>query len=272
MQKIRSKNNPIVKEIKSLDVKKYRWKNKLFIIEGIKLIQEALDSKVKFKYIVFSESLLKTKFGQELLNCLNVYNKVIEVDDNTFSYLSDTNNPQGVLGVVEFKLSDYRELINQEDIRLVYLDSLMDPGNLGTVIRSADAFNFHGIIMGEGSVDPYNPKVVRATMGSLFRVPLYFDDGEFNVLKDLRSNNFKIHTTHLKGSIANHTIKYNGNYIIVIGNESLGVSEEIIEISDTLIKIPIPGGAESLNASVASSILMYEAAKQSVEKSWVLNI
>lgn len=265
MQKITSKNNSIIKEIRSLSKKKYRWKNKLYIIEGIKLLDEALDNKVNLKHILFSQTLLDTNNGRALFKRLENHDKLIEVEDNIFTSLSDTENPQGILGLVEFEANDYKDLLNKEDIHLFYLDSVMDPGNLGTIIRSADAFNIDGIIMGEGSVDPYNPKVVRATMGSLFRVPLYFDRG--NILKDLKSNQYKIYTTYLKGGIANHRLDYKGNYIIVIGNESTGVREEIVNISDALIKIPIPGRAESLNAGVASSILMYEAAKQSGEKS-----
>lgn len=104
-------------------------------------------------------------------------------------------------------------------------------------------------------------------MGSLFRVSLYFDHTDHSMLKDLKTHQYKIYTTHLKGSVPNHRVAYNGNYIIVIGNESTGVSQGIVDFSDMLIKIPIPGRAESLNAGVASSILMYEVAKQSGEKS-----
>lgn len=266
MEKITSKNNSIIKDIRSLSKKKYRWKNKLYIIEGIKLLEEALDNDVNFRHILFSESLLETMQAKELISRLKNHERLIQVDDNTYKSLSDTENPQGVLGVVEFNIKDYKELLYNGESNLFYLDAVMDPGNLGTIIRSADAFNIHGIVMGEGSVDPYNPKVVRATMGSLFRVPLYFDNN-YNILKDLKSHKFKVHTTYLKDSVANHSLDYKGNYIVVIGNESTGVSDEIIDISDTLIKIPIPGRAESLNAGVAASILMYEVAKQSGEKS-----
>lgn len=267
MQRITSKNNPIIKHIRSLSKKKYRWNNKLYIIEGIKLVEEALDSNVKLRHIFFTQSLLSTSNGKNLLNRLENLHELIEVDDSIFKSLSGTENPQGIIAVVEFDIGDHKDLLTKKDIHLIYLDALMDPGNLGTVIRSADAFNIHGIIMGEGSVDPYNPKVVRAAMGSLFRVPLYFDNKNYDVLKELKTHQYKIYTTYLKGSTPNYDIDYNRNYIIVIGNESAGVSDEIVKISDILIKIPIPGRAESLNAGVASSILMYEVAKQSGEKS-----
>lgn len=265
MGKISSKNNSIIKEIRSLSKKKYRWKKQLYIIEGIKLLEEALASGLDLKHILFSQKLLENESGRELFSRLSNHARLVEVEESIFSSLSDTENPQGILGIVEFHINDYKDLFNRKDLHLFYLDALMDPGNLGTIIRSADAFKIDGIIMGQGSVDPYNPKVVRATMGSLFRVPLYFDNG--NILKELKSHQYKIYTTYLKGSIANYSLDYHGNYIIVIGNESTGVSEEIVNISDALIKIPIPGRAESLNAGVASSILMYEVAKQSSEKS-----
>lgn len=267
MENITSKNNPIIKDIRSLSKKKYRWKNKSFIIEGIKLVEEALDNNMSLRHILFSESLFSTNRGKDLLIRLENHGRLIEVDNSIFKSLSDTENPQGVLAVAEFKDNDYRELLTRDDTRLLYLDALMDPGNLGTIIRSADAFNIHGIIMGEGTVDPYNPKVVRATMGSLFRVPIYFDNKNYDVLKDLKNHQYKIYTTYLKGSIPNYSVDYSGNYLIVIGNESIGVSADIVNISDALIKIPIPGDAESLNAGIASSILMYEVAKQSIEKS-----
>lgn len=266
MENITSKNNPIIKEIRSLSKKKYRWKNKLYIIEGIKLLEEALDNDVKVKYILYSKTIYETQQGKNILSRLEKYQRLFQVDETIFRSLSDTENPQGILGVVEFDINDYKELLYKEETSLFYLDAVMDPGNLGTIIRSADAFNIDGIIMGEGSVDPYNPKVVRATMGSLFRVPLYFDNN-YSILKDLKTHQFKIHTTYLKGSLANHRVTYQGKYIVVIGNESTGVSENVVKMSDTLIKIPIPGRAESLNAGVAASILMYEAAKQSGEKS-----
>lgn len=267
MQKIISKNNPIIKEIRSLSRKKYRWNNKVYIIEGIKLLEEALDNNANLRQILFCKSLLDTANGKDLYNRLVKHNRLIEVEESIFKSLSDTENPQGVLALVEFDIRDYKELFDGDNIHLFYLDSVMDPGNLGTIIRSADAFNIHGIIMGEGSVDPYNPKVVRAAMGSMFRVPLYFDRQNYSILKEFKTHQFKIHTTYLKASKANYSVDYSGNYIVVIGNESTGVSQDIVNISDTLIKIPIPGRAESLNAGVASSILMYEVAKQSVEKS-----
>lgn len=267
MQKIISKNNPIIKDIRSLSKKKYRWNNKSYIIEGIKLVEEALDNKVILKYIIFSQSLFKANNGKDLFARLENFQNLIEVDESIFKTLSDTDNPQGVLGVAQFTCSDYKDLLYKEDISLIYLDAIRDPGNLGTIIRSADAFNIKGIIMGQGSVDPYNPKVVRAGMGSLFRVPLYFDNNNYEILRDLKAQQYKIYTTYLKGSTENYKIDYNGNYIIVIGNESAGVRDEIVNISDALIKIPIPGSAESLNAGVASSILMYELVRQNGEKS-----
>src|SRR5699024_3084477 len=147
MEKIRSKNNPIIKEIRSLTKKKYRWKNKLFIIEGIKIVEEALDNNVKLKSILFSQSLLDTNQGMNLFERLKSHDHLMEVEHSIFKSISDTDNPQGILATVEFQTNDYKTLFDKKDIHLIYLDAVMDPGNLGTIIRCADAFNIYEIIM-----------------------------------------------------------------------------------------------------------------------------
>lgn len=259
---VSSSKNPIIKEIKSLYRKKDRWENKLFIMEGIKIIEEAILNNMKLKFIIYTNKLLLSEEGNIFLNKIKDQNNVVNVTDNIFKEISDTDNPQGVLAVGSFILNPFRDLIEDSKSSLVFLDNLQDPGNMGTIIRSADAFKLDGIILGEGCVDPYNPKVIRATMGSIFRVPLYFIKDNMKSLLELKKCNYNIYSTSLEGSIPNYEANYNEKFVIIIGNESKGVDSNIINISDLLIKIPMPGEAESLNAGVAASIVMYEAMKQ----------
>lgn len=261
MMEITSLRNSIVKEIKGLYRKRDRWENRLFLMEGIKIIEEAISNNINLKYIIYNDKLLLTDDGQNFYNNIINFPRLINVTDNVFKEISDTDNPQGVLAVGEFNLNS---LDNDMDFKssLLFLDGIQDPGNMGTIIRSCDAFKLDGIILGENCVDSYNPKVVRATMGSIFRVPIYYTKNNIDCLKKLKDNNFKLYATSLDGSVPNYDIDYSEKYVITIGNESRGVANSILEIADGLIKIPMPGNAESLNAGVAASIIMYEAMKQ----------
>lgn len=259
---ISSSKNPIIKEIKNLYRRRDRWENQLFIMEGIKLIDEAILNNVNLKYIIYTNKLLLSDEGNIFFNRINDYHNLINVTDNLFKEVSDTDNPQGVLAVGSFTLNAFADLVTDPKPALIFLDNLQDPGNMGTIIRSADAFGLDGIILGEGCVDPYNPKVIRATMGSIFRVPLYFVKDNLGSLIQLKGCNYNIYSTSLEGSISNYDADYYKSFVIIIGNESKGVDSKIINLSDLLIKIPMPGKAESLNAGVAASIVMYEAMKQ----------
>lgn len=261
MIEITSLKNPIIKEIKSLYRKKDRWETRLFLMEGIKIIEEAISNDINLRYIILNNKLLSTENGQKFCKKNSSFRNLIKVPDNIFKEICDTDNPQGILAIGEFEIN---LLDSAKDINsyLIFLDGLQDPGNIGTIIRTCDAFSYHGIVLGENCADPYNPKVVRATMGSIFRVPIYYTTNNIDSLENLKNKNYKIYATSLMGSIPNYEIDYNGKYVIVIGNESRGVDEMIIRLADELIKIPMPGGSESLNAGVAASIIMYEAMKQ----------
>ena len=155
------------------------------------------------------------------------------------------------------------EFKNQEKFPLIIiLDDIRSLNNIGSFFRTADAFNIDGIILRDGCVDPYNPKVVRATMGSIFRIPLYFVDNGVGEIEKLKQKGMRVYSSSLEDSLDIREVDFSGKSIVVIGNESNGVSREIYDISDSLIKIPMPGGSESLNAGVAASIIMYEAMKQ----------
>jgi TrmH family RNA methyltransferase len=264
---ISSSKNPLIKSIKGLYRKKDRWSNKLYIIEGIKLINEAIDHGEDIIYIICNQKFIESEEGSIFYNKLAKIENLIYVSDNLFKEICDTENSQGVLAIVSFKLKNPEDLYGGKEKFLLFLNGLQDPGNIGTIIRSADAFKADGIIIGDNCVDPYNPKVVRATMGSIFRVPMYFIKNDIGFLRELKKCDYSIYATSLEGSIPNYEITYKDNFVIVIGNESRGVSEEVLSLADKLIKIPMPGSAESLNAGVAASIILYEVMKQRGKKS-----
>lgn len=258
MLEISSNKNPIIKEIKSLSRKKNRWKESLFIIEGIKVIEEAIKASITIKYIFFSEILLEVDGGEAFFQQIKDRKETVKLSRNIFNQITNLDSPQGILAIVEFKERSIAELYKINLPFIIFLDGLNDPGNLGTIIRTADAFNIDAIVLGEDSVDPYNSKVVRATMGSIFRVPLYNVRDNDDFFDSMKKKDVNIMTTSLNGKPLERE-DFKEGFVIVIGNEANGVRENIIEKSTKQIKIPMPGGAESLNAGVAASIIMYEA-------------
>lgn len=258
MLEINSSKNSIIKETKSLSRKKNRWNDKLFIIEGIKTIAEAIKSSAKIKHIFYSEILFSTEDGLAFFQEIKNKNQTIKLSEAIFKEITDLENPQGVIAVVEFIDRDIEEIYNKDLSFILFLDELNDPGNLGTIIRTADAFNIEAIILGRGCVDPYNSKVVRSTMGSIFRVPIYNLKDNDSFFETIKKKGVKIMTTSLEGNLLSQQ-DFKDRNLVVIGNEANGVSKSIVELSDKEIKIPMPGSAESLNAGVAASIIMYEA-------------
>lgn len=261
MLQITSSKNGIIKEVKGLYKRKDRWKEGLFIIEGIKIIEEAFLNNVELKYIIISDKIKTTVEGSNFYEMIKYNKNLIHTTETIFKDISDTENSQGIIGIAKFHPTDLDELLAIDNPSIIFLDGLQDPGNLGTIIRTCDAFNLDGIILGEGSVDPYNSKVVRSTMGSIFRVPLVISNNSLETLNELKRNGIRVLSTSLEASLPLFNMDFREGFALVIGNESKGVSEEIINISDALIKIPMPGLAESLNAGVAASIIMYEAMK-----------
>nr|WP_300005081.1 RNA methyltransferase [Tissierella sp.] len=258
MLEITSSKNAVIKEIKSLSRRKNRWREKLFIIEGIKIIEEALVSSVSIKHIFFSDALFEAEGGEDLFGRIKLLQSTIKLSRAVFNDITDIENPQGVLAIAEFKERKMEDVFEIDNPSIIFLDGLNDPGNLGTIIRTADAFNIDAIVLGENSVDPYNSKVVRSTMGSIFRVPLYNCKNNDLFFKYIIENKINIITTSLSGDTLEKEI-FKDSFVAVIGNEANGVSQEILANSTKLVKIPMPGLAESLNAGVAASIIMYEA-------------
>lgn len=255
MQIISSKDNEIVKNIKKLKDKKFRDLNNEFIIEGIKIINEAINEEAKIKKIVVCEECVQDgTLDQKLLYEIAKYD-CIYVTKNVFSTLTEVKNPQGILAVIEKKNTEAD--IDLEADFIVALDDLQDPGNLGTILRTLDSANIKQVIVSKGTADPYNPKVVRSTMGAIFRVKVIECENLVNTLKFLKENKFKIQATSLQTENSIYSVDYNKK-VLIIGNEANGVSEEVFNLADEKIKIPMLGKTESLNAAVATSIIVYE--------------
>ena len=262
MQVISSKDNETIKQIRKLKDKKYRDQNKEFIIEGIKLLKEAIQEKAKIKTIVVCDDCEKNgTLDKKLLYEMAKYN-CIYVTEKVFNILTDVSNPQGVLAVIE-KNNDINN-INFDDDLILILDNLQDPGNLGTIIRTIDSVNLKQIIVSKGSSDVYNPKVVRSTMGAIFRVKVLESENLQETIKEIKKHKFKILATDLNTNSSIYDEKYS-KCAIIIGNEANGVSKEILSLADKKIKIPMLGKTESLNASVATGIILYEYVRQKIK-------
>ena len=262
MNIITSNQNSIVKEVRCLRHKKDREEKGLFFIEGVRFVEEALKEKVDIDKILISDKLEQIRGGKEILSLINTAGKdVYLLSDKLFRELSDTENPQGILATIKYKKLKLDEILNKGNFYII-LDSLQDPGNMGTIMRTADAAGASGVIISKGCVDLYNPKVLRSTMGAIFHIPICFTDNLIETIAQLKTRGIRIYAAHLKGEANYFEVDMRKDVAIIIGNEANGISEEVAAYSDMLIKIPMPGRAESLNASVAASILMYEVVRQ----------
>ena len=260
MKVITSKDNENIRKIRRLKEKKYRDLENSYIIEGLKLVKEAISEKIDIQQIVICEEN-NSEIDKETLYEIAKYN-LIYVTRKIFETLTDVKNPQGIMAVVKKNKSNL-DIDYSEEIILA-LDNLQDPGNLGTILRTLDSANLKQLIISKNSVDCYNPKVVRSTMGAIFRVNIIEVDNLKQELIIDKKNNFKIMVTSLD---AKNNI-YNTDFskkIIVIGNEANGVSKEIQDLADEKVKIPMLGKTESLNASVAAGIMIYEFVRRKIK-------
>lgn len=263
MQIITSKDNENIKNIRKLKERKYRDLNNKYIIEGIRILKEAIEENAKIDTIVICEDYSKdNSLDKKLLYEIAKYN-CIYVDRKVFSVLTDVQNPQGILAVIEKNSSEENIDYNQDMI--VLLDGIQDPGNLGTIIRTIDSVGLNQVIISKETADTYSPKVVRSTMGAIFRVNVIESMDLINTIKTLKKHKFKVHATSLNSEKDIYNIDYNKT-CIVIGNEGNGVTKEVIEASDDSIKIPMLGKTESLNASVATGIILYEYVRKKLTK------
>ena len=259
MQGITSKENEFIKHIKKLKDKKYRDISNEYMIEGIKLVAEAIQEKAPIKQIILCDDCENNQIIPKDLRYEIAKYECIYVTQKIFKYLSEVQTPQGILAIIEKNNSDIDIDYTQEII--VALDDIQDPGNLGTILRTVDSIGLSQILVSKETADAYNPKVVRSTMGAIFRVKIIECEDLKKTLKEIKKHKFKIVVSALQTENTIYDIEYHKK-VIIIGNEANGVEKEIQDLADEKIKIPMPGKSESLNASVATGIILYEYVRQ----------
>jgi len=263
MQIITSKDNEIIKNVRKLKEKKYRDLNNEYVVEGVKMIREAILEDAKIKLIVVCEDNANSgAIDKKLLYEIAKY-ECIYVSKKVFDLITDVQTPQGMLAVIEKENSEDK-IDFTEDV-IVVLDGIQDPGNLGTILRTIDSCGLKQVIVSKETADSYNPKVVRSTMGAIFRVKVIESHSLLDTLKNMKKHKYKIMATSLETDHSIYDVEYNKK-VIVIGNEANGVEKEILDYADEKIKIPMLGKTESLNASVATAVILYEYVRNKVIK------
>ena len=261
MQIISSKDNELIKHIRKLKEKTYRDLNQEYVIEGIKLIKEAIEEKAEIEQIIVCDNCLDTEvIPKDIMYEVAKY-ECIYVTEKVFISISDVSTPQGILAVVKRNKED-KSIDYKQDI-IVVLDDIQDPGNLGTILRTVDSVGLNQIIVSKGTADCYNTKVIRSTMGAIFRVNIIECEDLEKTLKEIQENDFKVVVTSLQTKKSLYDIEFNKK-AIVIGNEANGVEKKIQNMADEKIKIPMLGKTESLNASVATGVVLYEYVRQKI--------
>lgn len=265
---ITSTSNAKVKRLVNLKKKrKARDEAKVFLVEGIRMFREAPLEILREVYV--SETFYKK--GQDEIRCIMDGGKggkalpsaALEIlSDTVFDYVSDTRTPQGVLCVAKQREYSLNEILGRERPHVVVLDRLQDPGNLGTIFRAAEGAGVTGIVMNRECVDVFNPKTIRSTMGSVYRMPFCYTGDLSDAVRKLKAGGIRTYAAHLEGSCDYDEEDYCQPCAFLIGNEGNGLTKEIADLADAYIKIPMQGRVESLNAAIAASILMFEAARQ----------
>ncbi|MGN0387912.1 MAG: TrmH family RNA methyltransferase [Suilimivivens sp.] len=274
---ISSTANSRVKRVTLLREKsRERTAENVFIVEGIKMFEEAPTGKIKEVY--YMEEKLFGQDGQgitdrfpglkeKIRDCARAGAVVETVTEEVLLKMSDTKSPQGILCVMEQLSYDSGELVEKAIARqkeghsplFLLLEDIQDPGNLGTMIRTAEGAGADGIFMTSGTVDIYNPKTIRATMGSLYRVPFVRVQDLSGITSLLQKNGITVYAAHLKGEKYYHETDYSGGSAFLIGNEGNGLKKETADLADCYLKIPMEGKLESLNAAIAAALLMYQS-------------
>ena len=256
---ITSTKNDQVKAVIELK-KKARARNEqgLFVVEGVRMAAELPKDQVKSVYV--SETFAKDPANAAFLAEYPGYELV---SDQVFAAMSDTQTPQGVLALVrQFSYGMDEILKSDRPAHLMVLENLQDPGNLGTMVRTGEGAGITGVIMNQTTVDLFNPKTIRSTMGSIYRVPFFVTKDLPETISSLKEQQVNVYAAHLKGMLSYDEPDYKKKTAFLIGNEGNGLSDEIADLADTYIKIPMQGQVESLNAAISASLLMYETGRQ----------
>ena len=266
VKEITSLSNPVIKDIRALSQKKNRDRSSSFMAEGLKLIIDALEQDWHINTLVYAKAA-KANPGVEQAAAKTVAlgGLVLEVNEKVLSAITRRDNPQMVCGIFEQRYASLGSLKAHENQTFVALDRVRDPGNLGTIIRTADAAGASGVILVDETTDPFSLETIRATMGSIFAVPLARADAD-TFLDWCGRQDADVVGTHLDGAIDYRAIDYRRRAtILLMGNEQAGLPEALAERCDSLALIPQAGRADSLNLAVATGIMLYEARRHLLE-------
>ncbi|MEN3039007.1 MAG: RNA methyltransferase [Candidatus Kryptonium sp.] len=252
-------------QLQLLRNKKYRYKTGLFVLEGEKIIRDAIRFGAEIFFIAYSEKFLNSRKSQEFLNYLkNKKIEIYEIEENKLEEVSEVETSQGIIAVAkmfEYNPDDILKNIQQRDFStVVALDRISDPGNLGAVFRICDWFKVDLVLISSSSVDVFNSKTLRGTMGSIFNVPFLQNVDLKSYLLKLKNLGFKIYSTSPTGKIDFHELKNQNKVAIIFGSEAHGVNPELVKISDATVRIKKFGKAESLNVAVSAGIIISERA------------
>jgi TrmH family RNA methyltransferase len=264
MEEIVSLKNRLVKNTAILKQKKYRDETGLFIAEGVRLVEDAANSDWEIACAFCTEKGLGDERGAKAIAKLKERGtKVYKVKNEIYAKMCDTDAPQGIMAVVRKKLCGEKDLLAKGDAPfIVVLDGLQDPGNVGTIIRTAEAAGCSGVIMTKKTADLFSCKVVRATMGAVFRLPIVNGASPESVVEFAKSRGLIIKATALDGAAEYYRADMTEPLLLVLGNEGSGVSEYFLANAAERLFIPMRGGAESLNVAAAAAVLIYEAVRQ----------
>ncbi len=260
VKEVTSLANPIVKDIRALALKKYRDQQGAFMAEGLKLVIDALDLGWTIRTLVFARSQRgNAAVEKAAARTVAAGGLVLEVPEKVLVAITRRDNPQAVLGVFSQRWTALSDIRPQEGDVWVALDRVRDPGNLGTVIRTVDAAGARGVILVGETTDPFSLETVRATMGSIFAVPVARGGAEA-FIGWTKAAKVRLVGTHLEGSVDYRRPDYRGGpLVLLMGNEQQGLPEALAQACDTLIRIPQAGRADSLNLAVATGVALYEA-------------
>ncbi len=254
---ITSLSNSQIKRLQQLKKKgKERDREDVFLVEGIKMFQEAPGNALLKTYV--SAGFYADEHRRKLLRGFDAE----VVSDSVFAAVSDTKTPQGILCLVRQFHYSFADLTKGKAPLCLVLENVQDPGNLGTIVRSAEGAGASGILLSDGCADLYNPKVIRSTMGSIYRMPFFCTGDLAGAIQEWKRQGLTVFAAHLDGDISYDREDYRGPCAFLIGNESRGLTPETAKLADRLIRIPMCGQVESLNAAVAASVLLYEGARQ----------
>ncbi len=264
-----SRGNPRVKFIRRLARRRVREQEGKFLVEGVRFLEEAIRENWPLQQVIYTSGLAENARSVGLLEILKKQGVPTDVvDGELFAELAETESPQGILAVAEISVRpelDPQILLGGTSDMLVLVDGVRDPGNLGTIIRCADAYGAGGVLVLKGTVDPYNAKTLRATMGAIFRVPLLLVDDPSLIPAALEAGGWKIVAGDPAAERLLNHCDLTGRVVLAVGGEAEGFSSSIRPAFGETVRIPMPGRAESLNAGVAAGILLYEAVRQRME-------